>query len=266
MIRSLAALFARKTAIVAITGVTVIGGATLALAVEGDPSPDEPVVASVDCNEQDNAEHEDCQDPAEPTDCTDEANAEHDDCRTPAEPTDCDDPANADHDDCLAPAEECETLDPDGVTCLDDDQDEIEECETVDADGVTCLDDEGDEGDEGDLDGEVTEETRDETVAGHPDNHGKYVSEAAKGGGPCADLEAGGYKNKGQCVADVARSDVGKKSADEPAAEPAPATETVIEQPAPVEEPAAAVVTEEPATGKPAHAGPPAGKGKGGKG
>lgn len=38
MIRSLAALFAKKTAIVAITGVTVIGGATFALAVEDAPA------------------------------------------------------------------------------------------------------------------------------------------------------------------------------------------------------------------------------------
>ena len=38
MFRSAASLIAKKTAIVAITGVTVIGGATFALAVEADPS------------------------------------------------------------------------------------------------------------------------------------------------------------------------------------------------------------------------------------
>ena len=221
MIRSLAALFAKKTAIVAIAGVTVIGGATFALAVDGNP-PEEPVVASIDCNEADNAEHEDCLDPADATDC--------------------EDPANAEHQDCQPEAEECQDLDADGTTCLDDELDEGE-----------------DEGAEGDV---LAEGETDEPVAEHPENHGKYVSEAAKGGGECADLEAGGYKKKGQCVADVARSDIGKKGAED---EPAPTPEMVIEQPAPVQEPAAAAVTEEQPKDKPVHAGPPAGKG-GGKG
>ena len=203
MIRSLAALFAKKTAIVAITGVTVIGGATLALAVEGDPPPDDPAAAL------------------------------------------------------LEPCEGGVDRDEDG-SCPEDEPKPIEPCDdgTTPAEGEACPDD-----DEGAKNDElVDDETDDDVVAEHPENHGKYVSEAAKGGGECAGLSG---RDKGQCVAGVAKSDIGKKTAEEPAAETT--EKTVTEQSAPVQEPAAAAVTEEQPKGKPAHAGGN-GKGKGGKG
>ncbi|HSP05387.1 MAG TPA: hypothetical protein VLR27_17915 [Acidimicrobiales bacterium] len=227
MIRSLAALFAKKTAIVAITGVTVIGGATLALAVEGDPPTDDPAAALLE--------------PCEGGVDRDEDGSCPEDEPKPIEPCD----------DGTTPAE--------GEACPEDEPKPAEPCDdgTTPAEGEACPeDDEGAENDE-----LVDDETDDDVVAEHPENHGKYVSEAAKGGGECAGLSG---RDKGQCVAGVAKSDIGKKTAEEPAAETT--EKTVTEQSAPVQEPAAAAVTEEQPKGKPAHAGPPAGKGKGGKG
>ncbi|MBE0449052.1 MAG: hypothetical protein IBX64_13340 [Actinobacteria bacterium] len=43
-------------------------------------------------------------------------------------------------------------------------------------------------------------------TASHPENHGKYVSEAAKSETPS------GYRNHGEYVREIAKSDVGKKS------------------------------------------------------
>ena len=211
MFRAAAAIFARKTAIVAITGVTVIGGASLALAgVAAQQEPDD--VVEVDCGDEANLEHEDCQDP-EPVNCDDEANADLEDCQDP-EPVDCGDEVNAEDE-----------------TCLEDE---------------TELD-EGEGAEENDAD-------VDEVDGERPDNHGKVVSEAAKPGGTCGDKQG---RERGQCIAEIARSNGGEQAPEGPAEEPA------VEETAP-EEPAAAAApadTGKPAGVGPTQAGPPAGKG-----
>ena len=209
MIRSLAALFARKTAIVAITGVTVIGGATLALGAEGDP-PEEPAEIDTGSTETETETETESTTTTEATTTTTEAT----------------------------------------TTTTVAEVDETEEVDETDAERTTS-------------DVETAEPDTSTADAGH----GAMVSDAARN--ICHKPEnIEHYGNHGQCVKDFAHGigvdhsvtagDVAPGGSEAARDEDDDAAETMT-APAP---------TEEPAKGKPAHAGPPAGggKGKGGKG
>ena len=238
MIRTAAALFAKKTAVVAVTGAVVLGGATLALA-EGLPG-EEPIdeselmegLETPTCDEGETYDVDlgECvTDAPAPDGSGDDADACTDDLATP----DVDECATGDDDDA-----DLDGSGDDADACTDDlGTPDVDECAT------------GDDDDSADL---TTQDVDEDEVAGeHPENHGKYVSEAAQGGGECAGLTG---RDKGQCVAKVARSDAGKPGAEAPAPEEEPAEEPAVEA---EDEPAPAPK----APGKPDHAGA---KGKGG--
>src|SRR3546814_2431650 len=90
-------------------------------------------------------------------------------------------------------ANACEPVAPEEpTTCTDDDGNTID-CPVAPEEPTTCTDDDGNT-----IDCPTEPELEDGTAGVHPENHGKYVSEAAKGGGECAGLTG---RDKGQCVA-----------------------------------------------------------------
>jgi hypothetical protein len=256
MFRSAASILAKKTAIVAITGVAVIGGATLALAevdvtdiVGDDSSAGESTLVLEPGNE--------VSDPVCPgdegTDSTD-GSTDGDDTATgddSTQSTDGDDTATGDDstqstdgDDTATGDEGTDSTDGDDTATGDEGTDSTD-CEGGEVAGSTGDDgvdgdngsggeiaggegteDEGDLDDDEDLQGDLPD---DETEGGEvaEGNHGAAVSKAAK---DCK-TELGGAKNHGQCVAAVATR--GKKApAEEPAATPVPpAEDTTAEEP-----------------------------------
>ncbi len=82
---------------------------------------------------------------------------------------------------------------------------EVDEDEDTDEDGEEAVDEDGSEAEDGDEDDGRDEALDDERA----DNHGWYVSEAAKAETP------EGYKNHGEYVSEIARSDAGKPGAED---------------------------------------------------
>lgn len=141
---------------------------------------------------------------------------------------------------------EVEVVEPD-TTCTTDDAtdsavegtedeatDDTATDEAVEGTEDEAVEDEGDDCDEDATDVEdleVEDEVDVEAVDGaeRPENHGFYVSEAARG--ECRELEGA---ERGACVSEVAKSDLGKPEhagpkADEPEVEDEPADEDEVE-------------------------------------
>jgi hypothetical protein len=238
MIRTVAALLAKKTAIVAITGVTVIGGATFALAVEGGTASTEDETTEVtDTATADDCTAEEFWNDAEGT-C--DAKLTADDC-TAGEVLD----EDTNTCDAEVAEENCDVAETTDVveTCEPDADPDPADCDIADTtDVVETCEPKPDAEDEPEVE---LEDDGDEVVK---DNHGAAVSQAAKGGAPCEGVSG---REKGQCVANVAtkgkkapaEEDQAPTSPDEPAAEE-PVVEAQPEEPAaqqtvaPVEKPA----------------------------
>jgi hypothetical protein len=92
------------------------------------------------------------------------------------------------------------------------DETEGEETEGEETEGEESEDDESDDEESDAADTKVDAEAEGE----HPENHGRYVSEAARE--TCAEAE-----NHGECVREVARSDAGKPVHEDGAGEEEPA-------------------------------------------
>jgi hypothetical protein len=225
MIRTVAAILAKKTAIVAITGVTVIGGGTLALA-NTDVIPD-GTESSTETETETSTETESSTETETETSTETETESESESEEASEEPIG------------ITADEECGDDTPDDST-LDD---------TTSTDDGT------------DVDALATEDTEcDDLDEGGPvGNHGAVVTEAIKTG-ECSALTG---KVKGQCVANVATG--GKKVAPEDETEVEEPAPVVEEEPVVEEQPTieTQTVAEKPGkgAGKPDHAGPPAGKG-----
>src|SRR3546814_8131422 len=126
MFRAAASLLAKKTAIIAIAGVTVIGGATLALAVEGDPPSEDPTIV-----EESILTEADC---TEGTVLDSDANT----CDPILTDADCTEGTILDSD-----ANACEPVAPEEpTTCPDEDGNAID-CPVAPAEPTTCTDDDG---------------------------------------------------------------------------------------------------------------------------
>jgi hypothetical protein len=238
MIRTAAALFAKKTAVVAVTGAVVLGGATLALA---EALPDEPAM-----------------DPDELMECVEE----------PCEDTDLDgsdvdldgNDADSDNDGDGSPDGDGSDSDADDGADSDDsdDTDDSDDSDSDDSDSDDSDSDADDDGTDAD-DGAVTTASDgddEQTTTEEPKNHGQAVSQAVHG--ECADAHP-----KGHCVREVAKSNAGKGA-------PAPESDTEAggDDAAPEGDAGDGEVLEsseapaaKKAPGKPAHAG---GNGKGG--
>ncbi len=183
MIRSVLSLFAKKTAVVAVSGVVILGGATLALAEDGALSdPESEVVEDV------------CETTGEETDGTDADGADTTDGTESTESTE------STEDGCDDTDTTGDTGDTDDGTSDDGDAGDGESDDVDDSEDAEDESGEDDEGDPEELstldDAEDTDELIEDEVE---ESHGEKVSEAARVTCWEADYLAY-YGNHGQCV------------------------------------------------------------------